>query len=145
MKKEELEALKDIFEKSLKNEPEINVDDEIDEIFDKEEYKKKLKTDINNYYKSFNNNLKKIVENSLKEKDEILEKDFDLIISKYSNICKRNQVNIKNFILELRDELNEIKENTEGMSEAINELHDLISAKELILQRPEKNGENQPK
>ena len=136
MNKEELEELKDIFEKSLRNEPEINVDDEIDEIFNKEEYKKKLKTDINNSYTSFNNNLKKIVENSLKEKYEILEKDFDLIISKLSNICPGNQANIKDFILNLLDELKEIKENTEGMYGAITELLEAIEAKEFILQRP---------
>ena len=68
MEKYELEELKKMFEKNIKNE-EININDTIKEIFDKEKYNTQLKTNTEEYYKSYNNNLKKIINNNLNEND----------------------------------------------------------------------------
>ena len=136
MNKQELEDLRNIFEKNIKNEEiGINVNDEIDEIFEKEEYKKNLNANINEYYKSFSNNLKKNVNNNFNENDQNIVKDFDLIISKYTKIYKENQTNIRNGIFDLNDELKELRENFDNMSCAISELKESIEAKEFVLKK----------
>ena len=136
MNKQELEDLRNIFEKNIKNEEiGINVNDEIDEIFEKEEYKTNLNANINEYYKSFSNNLKKNVNNNFNENDQNIVKDFDLIISKYTKIYKENQTNIRNGIFDLNDELKELRENFDNMSCAISELKEAIEAKEVVLKK----------
>ena len=136
MNKQELEDLRNIFEKNIKNEEiGINVNDEIDEIFEKEEYKKNLNANINEYYKSFSNNLKKNVNNNFNENDQNIVKDFDLIISKYTKIYKENQTNIRNGIFDLNDELKMLRENFDNMSCAISELKEAIEAKEVVLKK----------
>ena len=136
MNKQELEDLRNIFEKNIKNEEiGINVNDEIDEIFEKEEYKKNLNSNINEYYKSFSNNLKKNVNNNFNENDQNIVKDFDLIISKYTKIYKENQTNIRNGIFDFNDELKELRDNFDNMSCAISELKEAIEAKEFVLKK----------
>ena len=136
MNKQELEDLRNIFEKNIKNEEiGINVNDEIDEIFEKEEYKKNLYANINEYYKSFSNNLKKNVNNNFNENDQNIVKDFDLIISKYTKIYKENQTNIRNGIFDFNDELKELRDNFDDVSCAISELKESIEAKEVVLKK----------
>ena len=136
MNKQELEDLRNIFEKNIKNEEiGINVNDEIDEIFEKEEYKKNLNANINEYYKSFSNNLKKNVNNNFNENDQNIVKDFDLIISKYTKIYKENQTNIRNGIFDFNDELKELRDNFDDVSCAISELKESIEAKEVVLKK----------
>ena len=125
-----------VFEKNIKNE-EININDTIKEIFDKEKYNTQLKTNTKEYYKSYNNNLKKIINNNLNENDKILEKEINSIISNYSNEQQKNLYNHKNIILDLNDVLGEIREQTQCMSDGINELREGILSKEFILGRAE--------
>ena len=136
MEQHELEDLKKIFEKNIKNE-EININETIKEIFDKEKYNTQLKTNTEEYYKSYNNNLKKIINHSLNENDKILEKEINSIISNYSNQQQKNLINHKNAILGINEELCDIKEQTECISDGIKELHDAILSKEFILGRSE--------
>ena len=136
MNKQEIEDLRNIFEKNIKNEEiGINVNDEIDEIFEKEEYKKNLNANINEYYKSFSNNLKKNVNNNFNENDQNIVKDFDLIISKYTKIYKENQTTIRNGIFDFNDELKELRDNFDNLSCAISELKEAIEAKEVVLKK----------
>ena len=136
MNKQELEDLRNIFEKNIKNEDiEINVNDEIDEIFEKEEYKKKLNINMNEYYKSFNNNLKKILDNNFNENDQNIVNDFVSKISQYYNIYKENQKSIFNTILDFNDDFGELNDNILKMSDAIAELKEAIEGKEFILKK----------
>ena len=136
MEQHEFEDLKKMFEKNIKNE-EININDTIKEIFDKEKYNTQLKTNTEEYYKSYNNNLKKIINHNLNENDKILEKEINSIISNYSNEQQKNLINHKNAIFDINEELCDIKEQTEGMSFGINYLREGILSKEFILGRAE--------
>ena len=89
------------------------------------------------YYKSYNNNLKKIINHNLNENDKILEKEINSIISNYSYEQQKNLINHKNAILYINEELFDIKEQTDCISDGIKELHDAILSKEFILGRSE--------
>ena len=95
----------------------------------------------NEYHKSFNNNLKKIVDNNSNEKDQTITKDFDLLISKYSNIHQGNQKNIANNLYDFYEDILEIKDKLGEMSSALYELKS-IKSKELILKK-KKSKENE--
>ena len=88
---------------------------------------------MNEYYKSFNNNLKKILDNNFNENDQNIVNDFVSKISQYYNIYKENQKSIFNTILDFNDDFKDIKENAEKVSGAIAELKEAIEGKELIL------------
>ena len=125
--------LKKILEESVIKEDEINVDDILKDIIDNDEYKEKMKADEINYSKTFKNNLEKTVNDMLKEKLSDIKDKINVDISNYSAASLVIQKDTYNSICTIKDDLNEIKEQTDGMNRAINDLHASIQNNELIL------------
>ena len=125
--------LKKILEESVIKEDEIDVDDILKDIIDNDEYKEKMKADEINYSKTFKNNLEKTVNDMLKEKLSDIKDKINVDISNYSAASLVIQKDTYNSICTIKDDLNEIKEQTDGMNRAINDLHASIQNNELIL------------
>ena len=83
---EPIDDIKDLkIEEELKLE-EINIDNIIKDIFNKDEYEKKMKAEAKEYTDTFTSNLKQNIDNTLEEQKKSIEKDIDLILNNYSQI-----------------------------------------------------------
>ena len=112
---------------------EIDVDELMKEVFNFEEYKERVKSVTDKATQNFKTNLEKNFNDILEENKKDVEKNIDLKLSQYIQVSHDKDSSIKNSILNLQEELNQMKENTENMFGAINELKDFIEKKEIIL------------
>ena len=125
---EELEKLLDL---NLFAEEELDIDNIMNDIFDKDEYiKKKSKEEIK-YLDIFNQNLEKIMEEFFSEEIKKMKEEIDIKINNYSEIFFKEQKEINNFIKDTKDNLEVIKDQTEEMPNAIYELRNAIQNNDL--------------
>jgi hypothetical protein len=96
-----------------------------------------VKSETDKVTENFKTNLEKNFNDVLEENKKDVEKNIDLKLSQYIQVSDDKDVSIKSSILNLQEELNQMKENTEKMSGAINELKESIEAKEFILSKPD--------
>ena len=111
----------------------LNFDEFMKDVFTFEEYKKNLKSDTEKISTNFKNTLEKSINDILVENKNNMEKSLDLELSQYLNMSQEKIKSIKNSVLDFSEAMGDIKEKTEKMSDAINELKDSIQSKELIL------------
>ena len=114
---------------------EINIDELMKDVFNFEEYKEKMKSDTEEFTKNFKTNLEKNLDIILENNKNEVKKNIDLKLSEYIEASNKKDSSVKKSILNLYDDLKEIKENTEGMTGAINELKESIESKEYILSK----------
>ena len=111
----------------------IDIDNIINDIFDKDEYIKKKEKEEIEYSNIFNQDLEKNMEEIFSQKTKIMKEEIDTKINNYSEIFFKEQKEAYNFIMDINDNLVDIKDQTEEMSIAIKELHDSIKNNDLIL------------
>ena len=106
----------------FKEEEDFDVDDIMKEMFNNEEYKKKKEEDIIKYSNEFKQTLEKNIEGLLKQKSKDIELEIDKRLTDYSNLFSKEQNEAYNSIMDMKDNLAGIKDQTEEMSTAIKEL-----------------------
>ena len=127
------EDFKKLLDPNLFIEEEIDIDTIMDDILNKDEYIKKKESEENKYSDIFNQGLEKIMEEILGQKSKTMEEEINIKINNYSGLFFKEQKETYNFILDIKDDLADIKDQTEEMTNAINELHDTILNNDLIL------------
>ena len=116
---------------------EINIDNIIKDIFNKDEYDKKLKAEYEEYTNNFTSNLKQSIDNTLNEQKNTIENDIVLKLNNYSELSLNIHKENNNKILNLQDELGTIKDEADSMSLGVDQLCDGINSNELVLSRAE--------
>ena len=114
---------------------ELNFDEYMKDVFTFEDYKKNLKSDTEKLSQNFKNTLEKSINDILVENKNNMNKNVDLELSQYLKDSQEKILSIKNSVLDFSDGLNLLKEDTENMSNAINELKESIETKEFILSK----------
>ena len=134
---EPIDDIKDLkIEEELKLE-EINIDNIIKDIFNKDEYEKKMKAEAKEYTDTFTSNLKQNIDNTLEEQKKSVEKDIDLILNNYSQLSINLQSDNNNKILNVQDDLAKIKDEVDSLSLGVDQLYDGINNNELVLSKVE--------
>ena len=119
---------------------EINIDDLMKDVFNIDEYKEQMNLDTKKFTQDFKNDLEKSINEILEENKKIAEKNIDLKLSQYIETSQEKDSNIKQSILNITDMLKEIREQTEGMSDGINELYGAIVNKEIFISKSDALG-----
>ena len=119
---------------------EINIDDLMKDVFNIDEYKEQMNLDTTKFTQDFKNDLEKSINEILEENKKIAEKNIDLKLSQYIETSQEKDSNIKQSILNITDILKEIREQTEGMSDGINELYGAIVNKEIFISKSDALG-----
>ena len=129
------EDLKKLLEENIIDDVKVDIDinNVIKDIIDNEEYEQKLKKDEINYTNIFKQNLEKSVNDMIEKKFTAIKEEINTTISKYSELSLSAQKEAYNSICTMKDNLTEIKEQTEDMTNAINQLHASIANNQLIL------------
>ena len=116
------EDLEKIFDSQI-NIKEINVDNIINDVFNIQTNEKKIEEDNNKYSNIFKTNLEESLKDIIDKQKKIIEKDIDLKISEFSNLLLSEDKAAFQTICVLKNDINKIKEETDGMSEGLNELY----------------------
>ena len=116
------EDLEKIFDSQI-NIKEINVDNIINDVFNIQTNEKKIEEDNNKYSNNFKTNLEESLKDIIDKQKKIIEKDIDLKISEFSNLLLSEDKAAFQTICVLKNDINKIKEETDGMSEGLNELY----------------------
>ena len=127
------EELEKLLDPNLFKEKDLDIDNIMNDIFEKDEYIKKKEKEETKYVYIFNQDLEKIMEDFFSEKSKIMKEEIDRKINNYSEIFFKEQKEAYNFIMDIKDNLVDIKDQTEEMSNAIKELKDSIKNNDLIL------------
>jgi hypothetical protein len=114
---------------------EINIDDLMKDVFNIDEYKEQMNLDTKKFTQDFKNDLEKSINEILEENKKIAEKNIDLKLSQYIETSQKKDSDIKQSILNVNDILKEIRDQTEGMSDGINELYGAIVNKEIFISK----------
>ena len=122
----------------LKEEEDLDIDNLMKDMFDNDGYKKKKEEEENKYSDIFNQNLEKSVGEILSQKSKTMEEEINKKLINYSELFSKEQKEAYNSIMNIKDNLGEIKDQTEEMSNAIKELHDSIQNNQLILASAQK-------
>ena len=122
----------------LKEEEDLDIDNLMKDMFDNDGYKKKKEEEENKYSDIFNQNLEKSVGEILSQKSKTMEEEINNKLINYSDLFSKEQKEAYNSIMNIKDNLGEIKDQTEEMSNAIKELHDSIQNNQLILASAQK-------
>jgi len=122
----------------LKEEEDLDIDNLMKDMFDNDGYKKKKEEEENKYSDIFNQNLEKSVGEILSQKSKTMEEEINNKLINYSDLVLKEQKEAYNSIMNIKDNLGEIKDQTEEMSNAIKELHDSIQNNQLILASAQK-------
>ena len=116
------EDLEKIFDSQI-NIKEINVDNIINDVFNIQTNEKKIEEDNTKYSNIFKTNLGESLKDIIDKQKKIIEKDIDLKISEFSNLLLSEDKAAFQTICVLKNDINKIKEETDGMSEGLNELY----------------------
>ena len=119
---------------------EINIDDLMKDVFNIDEYKEQMNLDTKKFTQDFKNDLEKSINEILEENKKIAEKNIDLKLSQYIETSQKKDSDIKQSILNVNDILKEIRDQTEGMSDGINELYGAIVNKEIFISKSDALG-----
>ena len=122
----------------LKEEEDLDIDNLMKDMLDNDGYKKKKEEEENKYSDIFNQNLEKSVGEILSQKSKTMEEEINNKLINYSDLFSKEQKEAYNSIMNIKDNLGEIKDQTEEMSNAIKELHDSIQNNQLILASAQK-------
>ena len=122
----------------LKEEEDLDIDNLMKDMFDNDGYKKKKEEEENKYSDIFNQNLEKSVGEILSQKSKTMEVEINNKLINYSDLVLKEQKEAYNSIMNIKDNLGEIKDQTEEMSNAIKELRDSIQNNQLILASAQK-------
>ena len=122
----------------LKEEEDLDIDNLMKDMFDNDGYKKKKEEEENKYSDIFNQNLEKSVGEILSQKSKTMEEEINNKLINYSDLVLKEQKEAYNSIMNIKDNLGEIKDQTEEMSNAIKELRDSIQNNQLILASAQK-------
>ena len=122
----------------LKEEEDLDIDNLMKDMFDNDGYKKKKEEEENKYSDIFNQNLEKSVGEILSQKSKTMEEEINNKLINYSDLVLKEQKEAYNSIMNIKDNLGEIKDQTEEMSNAIKELRDSIKNNQLILASAQK-------
>ena len=133
-----IEDFEKLLDPNLFTEEEIDIDTIMDDILDKDEYIKKKESEENKYSDIFNQGLEKIMEEILGQKSKTMEEEINNKLINYSDLVLKEQKEAYNSIMNIKDNLGEIKDQTEEMSNAIKELRDSIQNNQLILASAQK-------
>ena len=128
-----IEDFEKLLDPNLFTEEEIDIDTIMDDILDKDEYIKKKESEENKYSDIFNQGLEKIMEEILGQKSKTMEEEINIKINNYSNLFFKEQKDVYISMMDIKDNLADIKDQTDEMSYDINELHDSILNNDLIL------------
>ena len=115
----------------------IDVDNIIKDIFNKDEYDKKMKADFEEYTNNFTSNLKQSIDNTLNEQKNTIKNDIALKINDYSKLSLNIHKENNNKILDLQEDLGKIKDEADSLSLGVDQLCDGINSNELVLSRAE--------
>ena len=130
------------------NEKDVNVDEIIKDVFGQENYEDKLKQEEDKLTKSFNQDFEKSVNDLLNQKSKIFQENLNKQLSSFSKLYLDEQKETHNSILEINNNLGEIKDETEQMATGINEFLDCVQKKEIYISRFVENNagdNNKPK
>ena len=130
------------------NEKDVDVDEIIKDVFGQEKYEDKLKQDEYKLTKIFNQDFEKSVNDLLNQKSKIFQENLNKQLSRFSKLYLDEQKETHNSILEINNNLGEIKDETEQMATGINELLDCVQKKEIYISRFVENNagdNNKPK
>ena len=130
------------------NEKDVNVDEIIKDVFGQENYEDKLKQEEDKLTKSFNQDFEKSVNDLLNQKSKIFQENLNKQLSSFSKLYLDEQKDTHNSILEINNNLGEIKDETEQMATGINEFLDCVQKKEIYISRFVENNagdNNKPK
>ena len=111
----------------------IDIDDIMKDLINDEEYQNKIKNDAINYSNIFKQNLEKNVDDILKKNLESIKGEIN---TKISNVYKSSLSLYKesfNSVLAMKDDISDIKEGTDDMSNAINDLLEGVQNKSVII------------
>jgi len=117
----------------LKEEEDLDVDNILKDMFDKDEYTRKKKEEENKYSDIFNQSLEKSMEEILIQQSKTMEEEINKKLNNYSELFAKDQREAYNSIMDIKDNLVNIKDQTEEMSGAIKELRDSIQNNQLVL------------
>jgi len=116
---------------------EINIDNIIKDIFNKDEYEQKSKADFEGYKDTFTSKLTQNIENILNEQKSKIENDIGLKLNNYSQLSLNIHKENNNKILDLQEDLGKIKDEADAMSLGVDQLCEGINNNELILSKAE--------
>ena len=116
------EDLEKIFDSQI-NIKEINVDNIINDVFNIQTNEKKIEEDNTKYSNIFKTNLEESLKDIIDKQKKIIEKDIDLKISEFSNLLLSEDKAAFQTICVLKNDINKIKEETDGMFDGLNELY----------------------
>ena len=122
----------------LKEEEDLDVDSILKDMFDKDEYKRKKEEEENKYSDIFNQSLEKSMEEILSQQSKTMEEEINKKLNNYSELFAKDKKEAYNSIMDIKDNLVNIKDQTEEMSGAIKELRDSIQNNQLILASSQK-------
>ena len=122
---------------------EIDIDDLMKEVFNFEEYKEKMNLNTQKFTQDFQNDLEKNINEILNENQKNIENDINLKLSEYLNNFQNENLKMKNSVLNINEDLDTLKEITDGMCTAIKDLNHFVVNEKLIISAPEalKNNE----
>ena len=103
---------------------EINIDEIIKEVFDNDAYKKELEINNKQLSDNFKSNLELSINNIIEEKQKVLVNDIDSKLKIFEDDLSKNQKENKNLVVEIKNEIIDIKENICEMSSAILDFKD---------------------
>ena len=103
---------------------EINIDEIIKEVFDNDAYKKELEINNKQLSDNFKSNLELSINNIIDEKQKVLVNDIDSKLKIFEDDLSKNQKENKNLVVEIKDEIIDIKDHINEMSSAILDLKD---------------------
>ena len=101
---------------------EINIDEIIKEVFDNDAYKKELEINNKQLSDNFKSNLELSINNIIDEKQKVLVNDIDSKLKIFEDDLSKNQKENKNLVVEIKDEIIDIKDLINEMSRAILDL-----------------------
>ena len=98
----------------------IDIDEIIKDTINNEEYKEKLKKEKTNYINNFNQNLEKNLKDILAKKGNLIRKEIDLKLSKYSNLSLQIEKERNNFELNFKNDLVNLKKEASNYFKNLN-------------------------
>ena len=121
---EEPEPEPDLSNPPLNPEPqvdilEINIDEIIKEVFNNDAYKKELEINNKQLSDNFKSNLELSINSIIEERQKVLVNDIDSKLKIFVDDFSKNQKENKDLVVEMKYEINDIKDHINEMSSAI--------------------------
>ena len=135
--KEFEKLIDDLINKEEEKEQDLDIDEMIKDVFGNENYEEKLKKERDKLADIFNQTFEKKVGDLLTQKSKIMQEKISRQLLSFSNLFLDQQKEVKNSFADMRANSAEIKDQTEDMSNGINELLESIQKKELIIIKAE--------